>query len=73
MHGNVWEWCRDVWQKIVSEKSVTDPVGYTGVGHVYRGGSWEKGGGDARSARRQGSVPSSRNRSLGFRLLLSDS
>lgn len=41
MHGNVWEWCLDVWSDRLPGGSVTDPQGpSTGAYRVMRGGSW---------------------------------
>ncbi|MBO7390923.1 MAG: SUMF1/EgtB/PvdO family nonheme iron enzyme, partial [Verrucomicrobia bacterium] len=42
MHGNVWEWCRDYWQREdISTEPVTDPTGPDkGSERVMRGGSW---------------------------------
>jgi formylglycine-generating enzyme required for sulfatase activity len=46
-----------------------DPSGpESGSARVIRGGSWGRGAGDCRSACRYGYAPSSRRRSLGFRL-----
>ena len=75
MHGNVWEWCQDVWQENLSAAPITDPEGVaggdpTGVGRVVRGGSWNAGGGDCRSASRVGLGSGVRDYDVGFRLLL---
>jgi formylglycine-generating enzyme required for sulfatase activity len=52
MHGNVWEWCQDMYGTYPIEP-VVDPVGNAGgSGHVLRGGSWFYGPGSARSAHR---------------------
>ncbi|WP_242632675.1 formylglycine-generating enzyme family protein [Thiothrix fructosivorans] len=45
MHGNVWEWCQDVWQEKLPASPVIDPEGIAGgdkagVLRVVRGGSW---------------------------------
>ena len=54
MHGNVFEWCRDIYAaKAYRTHKGSDPV-HTGPGktHVIRGGSWETPGWDCRSAAR---------------------
>ena len=71
MHGNVWEWCSDWYDKKLS--GGTDPVGPEGGSrHVLRGGGWWRNTGYCRSARRS-SVPSYRHNDLGFRVARSQS
>ncbi|MBF0376733.1 MAG: SUMF1/EgtB/PvdO family nonheme iron enzyme [Desulfamplus sp.] len=71
MHGNVWEWCED-WLSDYPSGSVTDPVGASsGSYRVIRGGRWNGGEWNCRSADRVGSSPSNRADDLGFRLVFS--
>ncbi|MDD5393937.1 MAG: SUMF1/EgtB/PvdO family nonheme iron enzyme [Thiothrix sp.] len=76
MHGNVWEWCQDVWQKKLSCNVVTNPesnVGYFHVGsilRVVRGGSWYSDGKYTRSAVRISQQPTERSDAIGFRLVI---
>jgi len=68
MHGNVWEWVQD-WYGNYPSGSVTDPTGpSSGSSRVFRGGSWNAGAGDCRSAYRYRSTPGGRSNYLGFRL-----
>jgi formylglycine-generating enzyme required for sulfatase activity len=67
MHGNVWEWCRDVYAKELP--GGTDPEVFVGgSGRVDRGGSWYDTARSCRSAYRSGFTPDSRDYYLGFRV-----
>ena len=70
MHGNVWEWCQDRYDKASYTGSPgTDPTGpATGAVRVGRGGSWNDPGTRCRSASRGDGAPSYRDGYLGFRL-----
>jgi formylglycine-generating enzyme len=74
MHGNVYEWCEDVWQDVLGNDPVLDPwkAGEaTGAARrVIRGGSWRNSGGVVRSAARFRETHDFRHFSLGFRLAL---
>ena len=76
MHGNVWEWCEDVYdEKVYGGRSGTtsDPKVTRGSEYrVLRGGSWYNDSKVARSAYRDGSTPGNRyDFKFGFRVVLS--
>jgi len=74
MHGNVFEWCLDVYDSkaYASRSGVTkDPVASTGGSYrVYRGGSWRGAPVHCRSASRRRGSPEFRINYLGFRVVL---
>jgi formylglycine-generating enzyme required for sulfatase activity/serine/threonine protein kinase len=73
MHGNVWEWCSDLYGDYAAG-AVRDPAGpATGSLRVLRGGSWSYSAGRCRSAFRGRGNPSNRDSRVGFRLALSPS
>ncbi|MDT4329102.1 formylglycine-generating enzyme family protein [Methylomonas sp. MV1] len=74
MHGNLMEWCRDVWQQDLGAAAVVDPLTQgdadQGGDRVLRGGSWFHDGGSMRSASRGHVAPDNRFSGIGFRLAL---
>ena len=72
MHGNVWEWCLDWWDKELAYG--TDPKGKgfsSGDDRVLRGGCWSDLARFCRSASRGRFNPGSRASDSGFRLCCS--
>ncbi len=73
MHGNVWQWCSDVYGDYPTE-AVTDPHGPVGQEsslRVIRGGSWDFRPQRCRSAFRNRLDPVKRDYNLGFRIAVS--
>jgi formylglycine-generating enzyme required for sulfatase activity len=69
MHGNVWEWCEDLYGDYPSG-IVTDPTGdSSGSDRVLRGGSWVSAARACRSAYRGRGIPGSLD-AKGLRLVL---
>ncbi|MDR9401931.1 MAG: bifunctional serine/threonine-protein kinase/formylglycine-generating enzyme family protein [Halothece sp. Uz-M2-17] len=74
MHGNVYEWCQDVWHENY-QGAVTDGSAWlnnqNNKRHVMRGGSWSSHPNYCRSAFRFRSYSTSFNKNLGFRIVAS--
>ena len=71
MHGNVWEWCSDMYG-VYPEGASTDPQGTSkGDGRAIRGGCWGNAAAYCRSAYRYGYAVHSRYNFVGFRVALS--
>ena len=70
MHGNVWEWCWDGYdRRYPSQSPVDDPVGPSQAPvRVFRGGGWSDFPRRVRSASRLRFTPDDRGSLLGFRV-----
>jgi formylglycine-generating enzyme required for sulfatase activity len=71
MHGNVWEWCQDVWHENYSRAPVDGRAWITNQAdarHLLRGGAWNGSPRNCRSASRISNLPDSRDINEGFRV-----
>ena len=72
MHGNVWEWCQDIWHNSyygAPTNGLAWSVGGEAGYHVVRGGSWDSYGNLCRSAHRDGHYHNSIEPDFGFRVV----
>lgn len=76
MHGNVWEWCEDVWHQNYNNAPEDGSV-WLGAGdlscRVRRGGAWDFYGLSCRSANRNRYVSSAISSNIGFRVVVAAS
>jgi formylglycine-generating enzyme required for sulfatase activity len=77
MHGNVWEWCQDIWHDNYKGAPVDGSPWLTGLNtnitnttKLFRGGSWNDDPVDCRSASRDDYYPVNRNDYFGFRVVM---
>ncbi len=69
MHGNVWEWCWDGYEKYDAKSPAVDPTGVPGIPvRVFRGGCWDFSADFARASERGRGTSGYRNYNLGFRV-----
>jgi len=77
MHGNVREWCQDLWHSSYEGSPPTDGSAWLLSGderdnyRVLRGGSWINGPRNCRSAARYYDGPNARSNVNGFRVVCS--
>lgn len=75
MHGNVWEWCEDTWHDNYNGapndgSAWVDDENETQI-RLLRGGSWVSYAQDCRCSLRNRDEPSTKSKSIGFRVVCS--
>ena len=74
MHGNVWEWCQDVWHynydTAPTDGSAWESRGEKSDSKLLRGGSWSDLPKRCRCAHRVRRTPMGQDDDVGFRLAM---
>jgi len=73
LHGNIWEWCEDVWHDSYNCAPADGSAWMSGSNNKYkllRGGSWNHLPGFCRSAERDGFARDYMNYDVGFRVMI---
>lgn len=69
MHGNVWEWCSDLYGAYPTSPQIDPKGAISGKTRVRRGGGWNDYARRCRSAYRDNVIPSYSDYSIGIRLV----
>ena len=72
MHGNVWEWCLDVWHENYAGAPVDGSAWLSEAEkppRVLRGGAWDSPAGECRSSERRQAAALLRMNNVGFRIV----
>ena len=73
MHGNVWEWCQDVYHDNYNGAPINGNAWEQGGDpnrRILRGGAWISSSAMCRSAFRENSVPDKASNTIGFRVVV---
>jgi formylglycine-generating enzyme required for sulfatase activity/predicted Ser/Thr protein kinase len=70
LHGNVWEWCEDGWTDYVAEHARNPRGDRLGNNRTIRGGCWNSGMSDCRSASRRLQPRGRASADVGFRVVI---
>jgi len=73
-HGNLWEWCQDVYHRDYQGAPANEQAWEQGgdpLRRVLRGGAWISSGLMCRSAFRESSIPDKASNTIGFRIVVS--